>query len=272
MEEKKGTYKENFARIETKYMLSRQQYDRLMKQLEDYVEPDEYGDTRIYNIYYDTPNYRLIRESIEKPTYKEKLRLRTYLVPDSESNSFVEIKKKYKGVVYKRRIGMPYGMAKAHLDTGKHFEDADEERTTQSFVDAQIGSEIDSFTDYYDALVPKMVISYDRLAFRGKEDPDFRVTFDTHITWRCDHLDLQEGGYGEELLEEGNRLMEIKCGGAIPKEVAAILSKEEIYQTSYSKYGSAYREYVKGMRVCRMATGQAKVENRKGEKGLCLNT
>ena len=242
-----GSYKENFARIETKYMVSGDRYEGLMRSLKHLIKPDVYGDTRIYNIYYDTPDYRLIRRSIEKPVYREKLRLRSYCVPKKDTGCFLEIKKKYEGVVYKRRIKLAYGDAVENLEKGEPFHCMEEQAREQGLkfsVDTQIENEINSMIAYYKCLQPKMVISYDRLAFTGVEDSDFRVTFDTNITWRTNDLDLSDGGYGKSLLEEGCRLMEVKCGGSVPLEFAEILSENHIYKTTYSKYGNAYKEYV----------------------------
>ncbi len=247
------SYKENFARIETKYMIDAGSYDGLMRSLKGLIKPDVYGDTRIYNIYYDTPDYRLIRASIEKPIYREKLRLRSYCVPDKNTGCFLEIKKKYEGVVYKRRIRLPYGQAVANLEKGEPFHCMEEEALEKGLkfsVDTQIENEINSMIAHYKNLQPMMVISYDRLAFTGVKDPDFRVTFDSNITWRTGDLDLSDGGYGAELLDKGCRLMEVKCGGAVPFEFAEILSKHHIYKTTYSKYGNAYKEYVRRSRKC----------------------
>ena len=239
-----GNYKENFARIETKYMISGDRYDGLMRSLKHLIKPDVFGDTRIYNIYYDTPDYRLIRRSIEKPVYREKLRLRSYCVPEKNTGCFLEIKKKYEGVVYKRRIKLAYGDAVENLEKGEPF------HCMEAPVDTQIENEINSMIAYYKCLQPKMVISYDRLAFVGVKDADFRVTFDKNITWRTSDLDLSAGGYGKNLLDDECRLMEVKCGGSVPLEFAEILSENKIYKTTYSKYGNAYKEYVGRKRTC----------------------
>lgn len=239
-----GGYKESFARIETKYHVPKSSYEMLLSELEGYIKPDMYGDTRIYNIYYDTPDYRLIRRSIENPIYKEKLRLRTYKVPDADTSAFVEIKKKYEGVVYKRRISLPYGEAKRHLDLGIPFQNTEQEilDETVSFTDVQIENEINSMVSLYKKLRPGMIISYDRLAFQGIEDPGFRITFDKNIRWRDHDLELKSGGYGSLILPEEDRLMEIKIAGAMPIEIARILSRLNIYKTSFSKYGRGYAE------------------------------
>lgn len=244
-----GDFKESFARIEIKYHVPGDRYEFLLDELKDYIKPDMYGETRIYNIYYDTPDYRLIRRSIEKPIYKEKLRLRTYKVPGADTNAFVEIKKKYEGIVYKRRISLPYSEAKRHLDNGIPFS---EERTTldeaenlidtPSFTDTQIEHEINSMVNYYKTLKPGMIISYDRLSFQGIEDPNFRITFDKNIRWRDYDMDLKSGGYGSLILPENERIMEIKIAGAVPIEITKILSLLNIYKSSFSKYGTGYAE------------------------------
>jgi len=226
--------KEVFKRVEKKYLLSKFQYYALRKLLEDYAEVDQYGKTQILNIYYDTDDFRLIRTSIDKPVYKEKLRLRSYGVPTDRSNAFVELKKKFQGVVYKRRIPMSYADAEQYLNSGvAGCQDwTDEER--------QIFGEIDFFRQRNGGLSPKMVVAYDRIALVGKQDPELRITFDENIRWRIGDLDLRCGGEGEQLLEDGQYLMEIKITGAMPLVIAQMLSRLRIYPISYSKYGAAY--------------------------------
>jgi len=220
-----------FKRVEMKYMLTDAQYAALLVRIAHMAEVDEYGKSTILNIYYDTPDYRLIRDSIDKPLYKEKLRLRSYGTPTDDSTAFVEIKKKYKGIVYKRRVLMPYGEALSYL-------------AGQGTCDSQIGSEIDYFVSYYKGLAPRMAISYDRIAMKGTKDPDLRITFDTNIRYRTNHLDLKYGNEGREILEPGYHLMEIKIKGAMDLELAHILEELKIYKTSFSKYGTAYKMHM----------------------------
>ena len=227
------TYQNNFKRMESKYLINELQMRQLMKRLEGIAEVDEYGETTICNIYYDTPDFRLIRTSLEKPVYKEKLRLRTYGAADSESDSFVEIKKKFKGTVYKRRISLPYAKALKTLNEGEDFD-----------TSSQIGREINAFTEYYKNLQPAMVISYERVALKGVKDPAIRLTLDRNIRWRADMLDLRYGASGRNLLGEGEYLLEIKIEGAMDMKIARILSDLEIKQVSFSKYGRGYQEYM----------------------------
>ncbi len=228
-------FKDVFQRIEVKYLLDERQYKALMKRLENMAAVDSYGKTSILNIYFDTPDYRLIERSLEKPVYKEKLRLRTYGVAKDDTNAFIEIKKKYKGVVYKRRISMPYKNAMDYLTGGQGPKEK-----------SQISDEIDYFLQFYKGIRPAMAISYDRIAMAGIEDPDLRITFDTNIRWRTENLSLKEGNKGKDILLPGQYLMELKIAGAMSMELARILDELNIRKTSFSKYGRGYMEYMYG--------------------------
>ncbi len=234
-------FREVFQRIEKKYLMTGRQYAQLRTRLEEIAEVDRYGMTTILNIYYDTPDDLLIRRSLDKPVYKEKLRLRSYGTPDTDSPSFIEIKKKYKGVVYKRRISAPYGEAAAYLDrTGGSIGERSARLRKNAQGGRQIISEIDYFQHLYEGLEPRMVIAYDRIAMAGLEDPELRITFDTNLRWRTEDLDLRAGGYGTEILEPGQVLCELKIAGAVPFELAHMFSELHIYPVSCSKYGNAW--------------------------------
>jgi len=228
-------FKDVFQRIEVKYLLDDIQYNELMKRLEGMAAIDSYGETSILNIYFDTPDFKLIERSLEKPKYKEKLRLRTYGIASDDTNAFIEIKKKYDGVVYKRRISMPYAKAIDYLVNGKELENK-----------SQISNEIDYFLQYYKGLRPAMAISYDRIAMAGIEDPDLRITFDRNIRWRTENLSLSEGNVGKDILLPGQHLMELKIAGAMSMELARILDELNIRKISFSKYGRGYLEYMYG--------------------------
>lgn len=225
-------YQGVFKRYEKKYLLTDYQYKFLREKLAEYMEEDSYGLHTINNIYYDTDDYRIIRESLSKPVYKEKLRLRSYGTPTNESNVFLEIKKKYDGVVYKRRISMI-------------LEDADQyvRREKQPDKISQITKEIDWFLKSYD-LSPKAFIAYDRIALFGKEDADLRITFDTNIRWREENLDLTKGSNGRTLLEPGQVLMEIKIPGVMPLWMSHMLDELEIRSISFSKYGTCFTNHL----------------------------
>jgi len=219
-----------FKRKEMKFILSKEQKEGFLKDIGEYIKPDEYERYTICNMYMDTADRRLIRKSIEKPIYKEKMRIRSYGKIDEKGKVFLELKKKFDGVVYKRRVNMPY-------DEAMHYIEGEACRN------GQIESEIDYFLDYYENLFPFMFISYDRHAFSGIQDPELRVTFDNNVKWRTVDVALTSDIYGENLLEVDQYILEIKCAEAMPLWLVRALSKYKIYKISYSKYGKAYRKY-----------------------------
>lgn len=223
-----------FKRYEIKYLLDEKTYLELRKRLEGKMVVDQYGEKTVCNIYFDTPDSRLIRTSLEKPVYKEKLRLRSYGTPERNSTVFVELKKKYKGVVYKRREDMVLSEAEAYLYQG-----------WKPGFSSQVLREIDWFLKYYGQITPAMYISYERIAMNEVKDSGLRVTFDTNILWRKEELNLKEGSWGNPILEPGQRLMEIKIAGAMPLWLGEILDKLYIYPVSFSKYGMAYQDQIK---------------------------
>ena len=222
-----------FKRYELKYMLTLEQKAKVLAAMEPYMKLDKYGRTTIRNIYYDTDTYLLIRRSIEKPTYKEKLRIRSYSRANRDSTVFVELKKKYKSVVYKRRISLPEEEAMEWISGERHCH-----------KHTQIANEIDYFLDYYKTLHPAVFLSYEREAFYARDGSDFRVTFDDNILCRQEDLSLESEVYGTPVLPKGKVLMEIKCSGGIPLWMVHVLSEEHIYKTSFSKYGTAYRTMI----------------------------
>lgn len=227
------TYQAVFKRYELKYMLTQEQKVKMLQTMEPYMALDKYGRTVIRNIYFDTENYRLIRRSIDKPVYKEKLRIRSYSQANPESTVFVELKKKYKSIVYKRRLSLP---------ELKAMEWVCGER--QCDKETQISEEIDYFLDYYETLHPAVFLSYEREAFYSRDESDFRVTFDDTILCRQTDLSLESEVYGTRILPDGMVLMEIKCSGGIPLWMTNVLSQEHIYKTSFSKYGIAYETII----------------------------
>lgn len=226
-------YQTVFKRYEFKYMLTKAQKDRLLERMEPYMALDEFGKTTIRNVYFDTENYRLARHSIAKPVYKEKLRLRSYSQASPDSVVFVELKKKYRQVVYKRRISLRSEEAMRWVCGERLCPET-----------TQISQEIDYFLDYYEALGPVVFLSYEREAYASKDHSDFRVTFDENILCRQKEVSLESGVYGTLLLPEGAALMEIKCSGGIPLWMTRTLSEEQIYKSSFSKYGTAYQTMI----------------------------
>ena len=222
-----------FKRYELKYMLTRYQYKQIKSEMIRYMQPDRFAHSQIINIYFDTPSHRLIRDSIEKPVYKEKLRLRSYGVPDDDSEVFIELKKKYKSVVYKRRLEVSEQEAMDYLVGGQPLHE-----------DCQIGREIDYFMQVYKDLEPAVVLSYERDSYKGIDDPELRITFDYNILWQNDDLTLQKEPYGYKVIPEYKVLMEIKMAGGFPLWLSHLLTKYGAYKTSFSKYGEAYKQMV----------------------------
>lgn len=219
-----------FKRYEKKYVLTPEQFEQITPELTEHMKLDEYGLHTICSLYYDTPDKDLIRASIEKPVYKEKLRLRSYGKEcTADSIVFIELKKKYKGIVYKRRVTMTL------CDAKKYIQGIRPENETQ------IMREIDWFLDFYKP-VPSTLVAYDRLAYFGNDDENFRVTFDKNIRCRDYDLDLELGDFGEVITDEGYSVMEIKTTGAIPLWLCDLLTKLEIYPASFSKYGTFYTQ------------------------------
>ena len=226
-----------FARYEIKYLINYEQRKLMEQGMAEYMNPDAHGQSTICNIYYDTPDYRLIRRSMEKPIYKEKLRVRSYGQVSSGDEVFVELKKKYKGVVYKRRIELPESMAMAYLSG--QIKDGSSLWLPEA-RDRQIANEIDYVRSFYENLAPMVYLSYDRCAYFSKTDPNLRLTFDRHIRWRNTDMRLTSTPGGIDLLDRGYSLMEIKTATALPLWMVEILNKGDMKKAHFSKYGKAY--------------------------------
>ena len=216
-------------RYEMKYLMDKKQTAFLKEHLKGHMHPDAYGMTTIASLYYDTPDARLVRASMEKPLYKEKLRLRSYGAATESSPVYLELKRKADGIVYKRR-------AEATLpEVNSFMKGADSLKG-----DPQIDKELAYFRDFYHNLEPACLIMYDRVAYCGEEG-DLRLTIDARPRYRTDDLSLTGSLEGEPLLAEGWSILEIKVQGAMPRWLSALLSQAGIYKTSFSKYGEAYR-------------------------------
>lgn len=226
-------YQAVFKRYEMKYMLTLAQKERILSAMEPYMALDQYGRTTIRNLYFDTENYRLVRRSIEAPVYKEKLRIRSYSRARPNSDVYVELKKKYDHVVYKRRISMPERQAMDWICGAQPGKDR-----------GQIGREIDYFLSYYQTLRPAVFLSYEREAYDCRQGGDFRVTFDDNILFRQEDMTLEAPVWGTPILEEGKVLMEMKTSGGIPLWMSRVLTQEHIYKASFSKYGTAYEKFI----------------------------
>ena len=219
-----------FQRREIKYLLDARQRALLEQAFRGRMAPDPHGESTICNVYYDTPDYRLVRTSLEKPVHKEKLRMRSYGRVNGEEAVFLELKKKYDGVVYKRRISLRQRDAAAYMAGLSPLPEG-----------SQIGRELDYFRRFYEGLRPAVYLCYDRSAWFSSEDPDFRATFDNNIRWRREDMSLCAPVGGETLLLPSQSLFEVKTADAIPLWLVEALDAGGIRQASFSKYGEAYK-------------------------------
>ncbi len=222
-----------FRRYELKYLLTQEQKQAVQEAMEPHMALDRYGRTTIRNLYFDTDSFLLARHSIEHPAYKEKLRVRSYREASPELPVYVELKKKYDSVVYKRRLALPEEQAVDWL-AGLNAPP----------VCTQIAREVEYFRQYYRTLAPRVYLSYEREAYYDRDGGDFRVTFDENILSRTDDLTLEAPPWGQALLEPGLTLMEIKTSGGIPLWMTHLLTELHIYRTSFSKYGTAYQNFL----------------------------
>ena len=220
-----------FKRVEKKYIITEEQYKFLTESMKNNMIEDEYGESTICNIYFDTENYDLIRHSITKPIYKDKVRLRSYNTPNLDSTVYLEVKRKYEGVVSKRRIEM------ALRDFYKYIENRNVANV------CQIQKELNYYFDYY-KLIPTMFLSYDRRAYYDKDDRDFRITFDSNILARDYDLKIEHKNVDINIFEDDKYIMEIKTLGAIPMWLARLLSELKLSPCGFSKYGEAYTQLV----------------------------
>ena len=216
-------------RYEIKYIITDRQEAFLKQKLKGRLFVDRFGKTSIASLYYDTPDYRLIRLSNEKPVFKEKLRLRSYGLASDDSPVFLELKRKAFGVVYKRRIESTIPEVESFFDG-----------SADSFTNGQINREISFFCSQNPELIPACLIIYDRTAYY-EPDGELRLTIDNNPRFRMDELDLRVSMDGEPLLPEGYSILEVKVQGAMPLWLSRILDEGKIYKTSFSKYGEAYK-------------------------------
>lgn len=214
-----------FCRKELKFLIDENQRKALEQVFVEKMLPDQFPHSSIRNIYYDTPDFRLIRHSLLKPVYKEKLRLRCY---GESREAFLEMKKKYKGIVYKRRIALTEPQAEAFISR------------SGSIPDTQIGREMVYFRDFYQNLQPQVYLSYERDSWRGMTDPGLRITFDNQIQFRRTGLHLDLSPEGQTILPPGLSLLEVKAENAIPLWLTQELARLRIRKISFSKYGRAY--------------------------------
>ena len=228
-------FKMVFKRYELKYLMNEDQWSAVSRALDEYMVLDKYGHSSIRNIYLDTDNFLLASRSIEKPLYKEKLRFRSYGAAEPDGDVFIELKKKYDGIVYKRRLTMPLDQAMRWFTTD-----------TDDYPRTQIGEEIDFLRTRYPGIRPAMFLTYEREAYYAKDGSDLRITIDSNILARMDDIDLTSELGGHKVLPEGYTLMEIKTMYGYPPWLVELLDSNCLYKSSFTKYGNAFKEMVLG--------------------------
>ena len=234
MESTPSAVQTSFKRKEKKYLLDRCQYEALRKRLSEHMKEDQYGLSTIMSIYYDDDDFSLIQRSIEKPLYKEKFRLRSYGVPKETAPVFAEIKKKYDGIVYKRRVTAPLKEMRGFLTEGASLKDNN----------PQIQAEI-RYMFHRLKLHPAVMVIYERIALYGIQDPSLRITFDMNLRYRTDDLDLSLGDHGKAFMPEDFYIMEIKFPLTSPLWLVQILDELKIYPGSFSKIGTCFTQEFK---------------------------
>ena len=240
---------EVFNRYENKYIVNSGIFEKLQQKLASYMELDIHNKKQetytVTNLYYDTKDNHLIRTSLQKPVYKEKLRLRSYGMPDADKPVYVEIKKKVAGLVNKRRSALQLKEAYVFLNSGVLPE-------VQSYQNVQVLKEIQYILQCYE-LQPALYLAYDRIAYFGKDEEDLRISFDCNIRMRRNQLALEAGTFGVPLLPEDAWLMEIKVAHSMPVWLCALLAEYQIYPASFSKYGTEYRKMLEETMVSKLA-------------------
>lgn len=220
-----------FQRIEEKYFLNKKTKEKFFKNIKKYIAKDKYYESKILSIYFDNDNKDIVRRSLDKPIYKDKIRLRSYGIPSLNSDVFLEIKNKYEGVTGKRRVILKLSEFYDYFYNNK-------------ISDNQIMKEIDYLFKYYD-LKPNCFVGYDRISFVGKNDLGLRITVDSNLIGRTNDLKLESGSYGNKYFDEDIFIMEIKTLNSMPLWLTKELANLEIFPISFSKYGEIYMKEVK---------------------------
>ncbi|MBQ3376348.1 MAG: polyphosphate polymerase domain-containing protein [Erysipelotrichaceae bacterium] len=232
-------YQSIFERVESKYVLTGSQYENLRNRIQDRLQEDLFPHSDISSIYFDTDNYRLARAALEKPAYREKLRLRSYGMKDDSSEVFMELKKKYLGVIYKRRRAMSYHNAMNYILFGRKPDNT------------QIVNEIDYMMKKYPDLKPRVLISYERDSYVVINDSNIRITFDYNVRYSLDNVTLKNNKAEKQLTGEDTVIMEIKSLNAMPLWLTEVLDEMNIFPGNYSKYGQIYTDVImKGAKKC----------------------
>lgn len=221
-----------FKRVETKYLVEAQQLPALLQDLNDHMQADDFAQSTITSLYFDTENFQMIQDSLAKKHGKEKLRLRTYASqPGLDSPAFLEIKQKIAGVGYKYRVKTtPQEAITALAGTGNSVSQ-----------DVRMTDQLALLQDRYQTIQPRMLISYNRLSFKGKDDAAVRVTLDRDLTYAPVTSLTLSSSAAIPLVTNNQLVMEIKVSDQLPTWLQTILAKYNLEKASFSKYGQAYQ-------------------------------
>lgn len=249
--------RDTFERREIKYILNEAQEKRLQEKMKKYMVPDEYGESTINSIYIDTPDYLMVRRSIEKPIFKEKLRIRSYGDGKGDDKVYLEIKRKLNKTVYKRRVSMTYEEAMEFIESGKMPKFTDLRKSDNNIFPRddmknmeakskkkQILDELMYMQSFYGKLKLAAMISYDRKADYGKDDNSFRITVDRNIRMRDRDFRFESSDDGILLLPKDKMILEIKTKEGLPGWMLEYLNEEKLYKSSFSKYGEGYKKII----------------------------
>ena len=219
-----------FRRVEQKYLIASEQYNALMEALGDKLVKDEYFYNDIYNLYLDAPDHRLIIQSIGKPMYKEKFRVRSYgLAENEDSKVYLEIKKKFDGTSHKRRISMTLG------EFYKYVEKGNRPKNANPITLAELDYDFEKYN-----LQPSILINYERYSYYFRGNKDLRVTFDHNVKYRVKKPDLTNGDDMHHIIDKDMYIMEIKSLDSLPIKLSQLLAKLKIYPRGFSKPKNAY--------------------------------
>lgn len=236
-----------FDRIEKKYLITKDDKAQLLKTIKQHMKQDDYYQSEVYNLYFDTDNFDLIIQSIDQPIFKHKLRARSYKGYD---RVFLEIKTKIRGQDlnpgYKRRVMITHDDFD-QLVKGKKTIQELAAKTEETPADRQIAKEVDHLITHFD-LKPKIMTMYNRESYKGEDG--LRITFDENLKYRDKNLNLKQPKRGKIYFKDKrNIIMEIKAHGVLPLWLVKILSANKLYPQQFSKVGKSYEKIRKERNV-----------------------
>lgn len=219
---------DTFRRSELKYLCSDEEAEQFYRKIQEHIHPDLYYQYTVHSVYLDNDQNMFAIYSLNHPKYKAKLRLRSYSNPLKDDIVYLELKKKWNGIVYKNRIELTYRQAMDYLDYNVSLS-----------VSNGTTREIDYLLKYANP-EQRVTLLYDRTCWQGKDEEDLRITFDRRIRYRMNDISLVETGLEKELLKN-QVMMEIKAEYRYPLWLVHALREMNFKPVSFSKYGNVYR-------------------------------